>query len=131
MGPTMKSFFFILPLTLIVLMPFMARAEVEMRECGAPPPAEMETNPGGHYCNPYNRRSAYKAEDDKFRKLLKERQKNFAAPSNKAAADFNSGMNSQWGFNDNGSESSANADAAAENLFGPPDSAFDESGLNP
>ena len=83
---------------MIVFAVQTASAEIPIQECGKPPAAELKTDPGGVYCNIYSRQLAYADEAVKFRKLMIERQKNFAAPSLKASQQYREDVRTRHGF---------------------------------
>ncbi len=83
-----RSFFLFFLTVLTCAAAPMTRAETPVVACGTPAPADLNTDPGGTYCDIYTRQLAYIEEDRKFREQLKERQKNFVAPGIKAANQY-------------------------------------------
>jgi hypothetical protein len=95
-------------------------AEIPVQECGKPDPAQLNTDPGGVYCNIYSRQLNYAEEDAKFRKLLQERQKNFGAPSLKAVRQYRKDIKTLHGFDDTEqSDPGSDAKSGETEAFGP------------
>lgn len=75
---------------LAALMMFVNTAPVraaEIQACGIPDPAALNTD-GTDYCDIYTRQMAYRLTRLEHRKLLEERQKNFAAPRDQALKNY-------------------------------------------
>jgi hypothetical protein len=75
-----------------ITMVKMANA-ADIVQCGAPVPAELETDVNRDYCDIYARQLAYREETLKYHDKLEERRQNFIAPMNEARRNYEASRN--------------------------------------
>src|SRR5689334_19398635 len=98
-------------------------AEAEITECGVPSQAQLNTDAMA-YCDIHGRRLAYSDEDKKFRDLIEQRRKNYAAPGIKAINQHKDDLKARY---DAHTPASAAGPAAESEQAGP----AVPNGLNP
>ena len=88
----MRSYFLAAIALTVFLIVSPARA-ANIEACGVPDPAVLNTD-GVDYCDIYTRQLAYRLTRLEHRKLIEERQKNFAAPRDQALKNYQQALES-------------------------------------
>jgi hypothetical protein len=97
-----------------VFAPSALAAEGKVVECGMPVTGDIDTDPAVDFCDIYTRQLDFAADRKKFSEQLRERQKNFAAPSIEAGRTYNKNMDIRNGFTKKSDDDEA-SEAMAEN----------------
>ncbi|MCC6598701.1 MAG: hypothetical protein IT559_07925 [Alphaproteobacteria bacterium] len=81
----MRYFIFSVFAVILYAFPLLpAMAEGGGASCSSVDPASLGDDPGHVYCDIYQRQLSYGEEDEKFKQMLKARQKNYQAPRQEA-----------------------------------------------